>query len=84
MYKRNYHPLVILLYVSGMLDAKQLCKLPKTTKHNWNQFKHENYYGNDWTTDYIAQFEAIKDVFSSKFFSRNKKRISKHAWRISA
>jgi len=67
MYKRNYHPLVIILYASGMLDQNQLAKIPKTTKYNWNQFTHENYYGNDWTTDYIKQFDAIKDVFASKF-----------------
>lgn len=66
-YKRNYHPIIILLYISGMLDGKQLNQLPKTTKHNWNKFKHENYYGFDWAEAYIEQFDNIKDVFASTF-----------------
>ena len=45
MYKRNYHPLIILLYVSGMLDTKQLCELPKTTKFNWNRFGTKSIMG---------------------------------------
>jgi len=71
MYKRNYHPLVILLYVNGMLDVKQVSELPKTTKYNWNQFKHENYYGNKWVSSYINQFEDIKTVFASAFLFKS-------------
>lgn len=54
-----------------MLDDKQIAKIPKTTKHNWKQFAHENYYGSDWTSDYIEQFDAIKDVFASKFLFKS-------------
>lgn len=71
MYKRNYHPLIIVMYASGMLDDTQLAQIPKTTRYNWNQFTHENYYGNDWATDYIEQFDAIKDVFASKFLFKS-------------
>ena len=71
MYKRNYHPLIILLYVSGMLDVNQVAKLPKTTKFNWNKFCHENYYGNDWAKNYINQFEDIKSVFTSAFLFKS-------------
>ena len=71
MFKRNYYPLVKLLYASGMLDTKQLCELPKTTKYNWNQFKHENYYGTEWVTSYIDQFEDIKTVFASAFLYKS-------------
>ncbi|MBL4880303.1 MAG: hypothetical protein JKX82_03160 [Oleispira sp.] len=71
MYKRNYHPLVILLYTSGMLDAVQIRQLPKTTKHNWNQFKHQNYYGNQWAASYIKQFDDIKEVFASAFLYKS-------------
>ncbi|SDW82589.1 hypothetical protein SAMN05444411_102254 [Lutibacter oricola] len=71
MYKRNYHPLVLLLYTSGMLDARQLQELPKTTKYNWNQFQHENYYGNDWVKNYINQFDTIKEVFASSFLYKS-------------
>ena len=66
-YKRNYHPMTILLYTSDMLDTEQLKQLPKTTKHNWNKFKHEDYYGYDWAEAYIEQFDNIKDVFASAF-----------------
>ncbi|WP_157821855.1 hypothetical protein [Tenacibaculum sp. Bg11-29] len=71
MYKRSYHPLVIVMYTSGMLDDKQLAQIPKTTRYNWNQFAHDNYYGNDWATDYIEQFDTIKDVFASKFLFKS-------------
>lgn len=71
MYKRNYHPLVIFLYASGMLDAKQIAQIPKTTRYNWKQFAHEKYYGNDWITDYIEQFDTIKEVFASKFLFKS-------------
>lgn len=54
-----------------MLDDKQIAEIPKTTKHNWKQFAHENYYGNDWVSDYIHQFDAIKEVFASKFLFKS-------------
>jgi len=66
-YKKNYHPLTILVYNSKMLDAQQLKQLPKTTKHNWNSFKHENYDGYEMVLPYIKQFDDIKDVFSSQY-----------------
>lgn len=71
MYKRNYHPLIIVLYASGMLDNTQTSQIPKTTRYNWKQFSHENYYGNDWVIDYIEQFDAIKDIFASKFLFKS-------------
>lgn len=71
MYKRNYHPLIIVMYASGMLDDKQIAQIPKTTRYNWKHFAHENYYGNDWTTNYIEQFDEIKDVFASKFLFKS-------------
>ena len=66
-YKRNYHPLIILMFTSGMLDIQQQKDIPKTTKYNWKKIKHENYYGHEIAIDYINQFDAIKDVFASKF-----------------
>jgi len=70
-YKRNYHPLIILLYVSGMLDYEQSKTLPKTTRWNWNQFKHEDYYGFEWAEAYIKQFDNIKDIFASAFLYKS-------------
>tara|TARA_R110002051_G_C8744341_1_gene499508 strand:- start:979 stop:2217 length:1239 start_codon:yes stop_codon:yes gene_type:complete len=54
-----------------MLDTKKIRELPKTTKYNWNQFSHENYYGNDWVATYIKQFEDIKSVFASTFLFKS-------------
>jgi transposase InsO family protein len=54
-----------------MLDVRQIRELPKTTKYNWNQFKHENYYGTDWVSSYINQFDNIKDVFASVFLYKS-------------
>ncbi len=34
MYKRNYHPLMIVLYAIGIPDNQQITQIPKTTKHN--------------------------------------------------
>ena len=59
-----------MLFTSGMLDVQQLNTLPKTTKYNWNNFKHENYFGHEMATDYIKQFDAIKEVFASKYTFR--------------
>jgi len=54
-----------------MLSTEQLSLLPKTTKHNWNQFRHTDYYGCKWTESYIKQFDNIKDVFASTFLYRS-------------
>lgn len=55
------------MFTSGMLDIQQQKDIPKTTKYNWKKIKHENYYGHEIAIDYINQFDAIKDVFASKF-----------------
>lgn len=75
--KRNYHPLIIILFASGMLSPYELSKLPRTTKHNWKQFEHNNYFGHQWAETYIKQFDDIKDVFQSKFTARAIKTILK-------
>lgn len=76
-YKRNYHPLIIILYVNGMLSLDELNYIPRTTKYNWKQFEHHNYYGYEWARDYIKQLDDIKDVFQSKFTARAIKTILK-------
>ena len=63
MYKRNYHPLIIILFTSGVLSVEELNKIPRTTKNNWKHFKHENYFGHQWAKTYINQFDDIKDIF---------------------
>ena len=60
-----------------MLSINELDHIPRTTKYNWKQFEHHNYYGYEWALDYIKQFDDIKDVFQSKFTARAIKTILK-------
>jgi len=75
--KRRYHPLIIILYTSGMLSVDELKQLPRTTKHNWNHFKHDEFYGYQWAQENIKQFDDIKDIFQSRFTARAIKTILK-------
>lgn len=63
IYKRNYHPLVILFYTYGMLDSEQLNAIPKNTRSNWNKFKHEHYDCTNWVAPYLLQFDDLKSIF---------------------
>ena len=63
LYKRNYHPLIILFYMYGMLDHEQLAYIPKNTRKNWNKFKHEHYDCEEWIRPFLKNFEDIKTVF---------------------
>ncbi len=63
LYKRNYHPLIILFYVYGMLDHEQLACIPKNTRKNWNKFQHEGYDCEEWVRPFLKNFEDIKMIF---------------------
>ena len=60
-----------------MLSTQELGKIPRTTKHNWKQFDHDNYFGYEWAKAYIDQFDDIKDIFQSRFTARAIKTILK-------
>ena len=66
-YKRKYHPILIIMYISGIMDQQQIKQLPKTTRWRWNKFNHKDYYGYEMAIPYIEQFDNIKDVFASSF-----------------
>lgn len=66
-YKRKYHPLIIIMYKSGMLDYSQLKNIPRNTRWRWNKFDHCDYYGFEIVEDYIQKFDEIKNVYSNKF-----------------
>lgn len=70
-YKRKYHPLIVLLYASNMLDYEQIQQVPKTTRIYWNAFKHQECYGFEWAEKYIGQFEQIKEVYASSFLFKS-------------
>ncbi|QSS96304.1 hypothetical protein [Psychroflexus sp. ALD_RP9] len=69
-YKNNYHPLIILLYTSGMLSEQSIKQIPRTTRYNWRKFKYDNYHGYEWAQPYINDFDDIKEVFQSMFTAR--------------
>ena len=64
-YKNNYHPLIILLFTSGMLSEQSIKQIPRTTRYNWRKFQHDNYHGYEWAQPYINDFDDIKEVFQS-------------------
>ena len=49
-----------------MLTPEQLTQIPRTTQNNWNDFKHEDYFGFHLAEDYIKDFDLIKNVLISK------------------
>jgi transposase InsO family protein len=65
--KRKYHPLIIILYSSGMLDQIQLKDIPRNTRWRWNNFNHSDYYGHELVEDYTQKFDEIKNVYSNKY-----------------
>jgi len=50
-----------------MLSHEQVQQIPKTTLSYWKHFQHKKCFGADWAENYIDQFDAIKDVYSSSF-----------------
>ena len=58
-----------------MLSVDELKQLPRTTRYNWNDFNHNDFYGHQWVEEYIKQFDDIKDVFQSRFTARAIKTI---------
>lgn len=68
--KRIYHPFIVLLYTSNMLTKEQVKQIPKSTRTYWNQFKHENCFGYEWSESYYQQFDDIKAVYSKKYLFR--------------
>lgn len=74
-YKSNYHPLIIILYVSNMLSPEQLAMIPSSTRYRWNKFSHDNYDLDEWCEEYIQQFDDIKEIFNQQYLFRTAKKI---------
>jgi len=53
-----------------MLSPQQIKRIPRTTRNNWNQFSHENYFGYEMAKDYIEDFDYMKDVLTDKHLKR--------------
>lgn len=54
-----------------MLTKDQVKQIPKSTRTYWNQFKHENCFGYEWSESYYQQFDDIKAVYSKKYLFRS-------------
>lgn len=66
LYKRKYHPLIILLYTSGMLTEQQIKEIPKTTRHNWNNFVADQHYHYNWAEDYVKDLNNFTKIYQQK------------------
>lgn len=65
-YKRRYHHLIPILYISDMLSEEQKSLIPRTTRQRWNELRHQDFFGYEIVKDYIADFDHIKEVLTNK------------------
>jgi transposase InsO family protein len=65
-YKRTYHPLIIVLYTSGMLSEQQIKEIPKTTRWNWDKFIAEQHFHYNWTEDYVKDLNNFTKIYQQK------------------
>ena len=72
-HKRNYHPLVCILYMHGMLTDEQIKQIPKTTRHYWNNYDHEDHFGYEWIFDILVDFVNLKAIQERKYLKRTMK-----------
>jgi ACT domain-containing protein len=53
-----------------MLSVEQVNSIPRTTRHNWDNYQHDDYFGYEMAKDYIQDFDYIKEVLVSKHLKR--------------
>lgn len=49
-----------------MLTPEQIQQIPRTTRNDWKQFSHNEYYGYELAKNYIDDFDHIKTVLTNK------------------
>ena len=64
--KRNYHPLIPVLYAKGLLGKQQLNKIPKRTLQHWNKNKDKTYDFESWVMPSEEHIEGIKKTYERK------------------
>jgi len=64
--KRNYHPLIKILYLNGLLHPKHIKNIPNRTLQNWKNTNDSNYFGSDWIETIINEITEIKPIIESK------------------
>ncbi len=62
-YKRNYHPLISMLYSKGMLRKDQVRQIPERTRQHWNKNKNKRYEFDHWITPFTAHIEDIQKIY---------------------
>jgi len=75
MYKRNYHPLIPLLYTKGILDKNQLSDIPKRTLQHWNKHKNKQYDFENLVSPYLNELENIQKIYQQKQLKKTMKFI---------
>lgn len=53
-----------------MLSEQEISMIARTTKHNWKNFSHQDYYGYEIVKEYVADFDYMKDVLTKKHLRR--------------
>ena len=75
--KRNYNPLIPLLYSKGLLSKQQLCEIPKRTLQHWNQHKNKNYDFDHWASPFIENIEDFKKTYERTYLKKTMQFIVK-------
>ena len=65
-YKRNYHPLIPLFYLKGMLSKQQLNNIPKRTLQHWKKNQNKAYDFHHWVLPFIEDLENIQKNYERK------------------
>ena len=71
MYKRNYHPLIPLFYIKGILDENQLGEIPKRTLQHWNKNKDKHYDFESLVFPFVNELGDIQKIYERKQLKKN-------------
>ncbi len=66
MYKRSYHPMLVVLFHLQLLDVQLLRQIPYSTRTYWKQLNQEKQFGFEVVEDYLLRNADIKAVYTSK------------------
>lgn len=75
MYKRNYHPLIPLFYIKGILDENQLGEIPKRTLQHWNKNKDKPYDFESLVFPFVNELGNIQKIYERKQLKKTMKFI---------
>ncbi len=55
MYKRCYHPTIIIRFWQGTLSDEMLNQIPASTRAYWSKIKQDQLYGYEWIRDCMTE-----------------------------